>query len=239
MIKRWLQFNESNSTIEDIEDLFLEIADKWGLENSNSHVNSWQVDKDNCLYSTPPKNPKTKLFIYIDRRKWMKFDSDLEKFFLRLEKWGYKASRFFEMIMNNRQKYYHIDIIKMTNNESVEFKNPNEIRVTQEEFLERESKLEREKFSNTEIATIKDITDKERSYLGKCQYKLEPGYVNHTIVFETTCGHFFIMIIKCEDEWFLIEERPKYGRGTALSKGFFIADGFDQICDYLKWYVNH
>ena len=117
------------------------------------------------------------------------------------------------------------------------FTNPNDIRVTEEEFLERESKLERERFTGKEITTIKEITDKEKSYLGKCQYKLEPGYVNHTIVFETTCGHFFLMIIKCEDEWFLIEERPKYGRGAALSKGFFIADGFNQLCDYLKWYV--
>lgn len=237
MIKGWLQFNESNSTIETVEDLFIEIADKWGLENSNSHVNSWQVCEDHTLHSTPPKNPITKLYIYIDRRRWMKFDSDLEKFFSRLEKFGYKSSRFFEMIMNNRQKYYHIDITKNVSNESVQFKHPNDIRVTEEEFLERESKLERERFTDTEIATIKDITDKERSYLGKCGYKLEPGYVNHTIVFETTCGHFFLMIIKCEDEWFLIEERPKYGRGAALSKGFFIADGFEQLCDYLKWYV--
>lgn len=237
MIKGWLQFNESNSTIEVVEDLFLEIADKWSLENSNSLFNSWQVRKDQTLYSKTPENPITKLFIHIDRKKSIKFNYDLERFYSRLEKFGYKASRFVELVMNNRQKYYHIDIVKMTNNESVQFKHPNDIRVTEEDFLERESKLERERFTDTEIATIKDITDKERSYLGKCQYKLEPGYVNHTIVFETTCGHFFLMIIKCEDEWFLIEERPKYGRGTALSKGFFIADGFDQLCDYLKWYV--
>lgn len=116
------------------------------------------------------------------------------------------------------------------------FTNPNDIRVTEEEFLERESKLERERFTDKEITTIKEITDKEKSYLGKCLYKLEPGYVANTIGFETTCGHFYLIIIKCEDEWYLIEERPKRGN-AALSKGFFIADGFEQLCDYLKWYV--
>jgi hypothetical protein len=116
------------------------------------------------------------------------------------------------------------------------FTNPNDIRVTEEEFLERESKLERERFTDKEITTIKEITDKEKSYLGKCLYKLESGYVANTIGFETTCGHFYLIIIKCEDEWYLIEERPKRGN-AALSEGFFIADGFEQLCDYLKWYV--
>lgn len=241
MIKKWLQFNnesiETNETINIVEDLFLGVADKWRLDNSEkSHSNSWYVAKDHIIYgSNPPKVPKSKLFIYIDRKRFEKFSLDLDKFFLRLQKFGYNASRDFECSLKS-QKYLNISILPIIN-ESIQFRHPDDIRVTEEEFLDKESKLERQKFSDKEIQIIKEITDKEKSYLGKCQYRLEPGYVNNTITFETTCGHFYLIIIKFEDEWFLIEERPKYGRGSSLSRGFFIADGFDQLCEYLKWYV--
>lgn len=112
--------------------------------------------------------------------------------------------------------------------------NSNDIRVTEEEFLKKESKLERRKFSDKEIAEIKDITDKEESNIEECLCKLEPGYINHTIAFNTNLGSSYLIIIKFEDEWFLIEERSK--RPTIDNK-FFIADGFDQLCEYLKCYI--
>ena len=124
-------------------------------------------------------------------------------------------------------------------NESVSFDHPDQIRVTEEDFLIRRVKLKREKFTDREIKMIKDITDKDNSYLRKCLYKLEPGFVDNTIIFETSCGNFNIEIIKCEDEWYLIKEivKPSVYKNTFDISGFFIADGFDQLFGYLKWYL--
>jgi hypothetical protein len=242
MIKNWNQFNESISEVVDtniielVEDLFIGVAEKWNLENSESLANSWYVSKDHIIYSSPPKNPKIKLFIRIRKAKSIKFEIDLEKFFSRIKKFGYRASRYFEMIQSNHQRYYHININKVDINESSKFKHPSDIRVTEEQFLEKESKSNREEFTPKEIESVRQITEVEKSYLGKCMYKLSPETVGNTISFETTCGHYYVIIIKLEDEWYLIEERPKRGN-AALSKGFFMADGFEQIEDFLKWYV--
>ena len=73
-MKHLRYFKESVSqeeTIELIEDLFImDIADKWVLSNNKSKSaleNCWKVTKDYILYSEPPKNPITKLFIYIGK----------------------------------------------------------------------------------------------------------------------------------------------------------------------------
>ena len=124
-MKHLRYFKESVSqeeTIELIEDLFImDIADKWVLSNNKSNSgfeNCWEVTKDKCLYSEPPKNPITKLFINIRKnklrgKKLKLWDDDLDNFFSRLERFGYKIEkpRFWCANLGN-QFYYHINITK-------------------------------------------------------------------------------------------------------------------------------
>jgi hypothetical protein len=124
-MKHLRYFKESVSqeeTIELIEDLFImDIADKWVLSNNKSKSaleNCWKVTKDYILYSEPPKNPITKLFIYIGKnklrgKKLKLWDDDLDNFLSRLERFGYKIEkpRFWCADLRN-QFYYHINITK-------------------------------------------------------------------------------------------------------------------------------
>jgi hypothetical protein len=126
-------------------------------------------------------------------------------------------------------------------NESSKFKHPSDIRVSEEQFLEKESNLLKVDFTQREIDSVNKITDFKNSYLRSYPTKIGIGSGVplsglNTIYFETTCGHYYMIITKLEDEWYLILERPKRGY-TALSKGFFMADGFEQVEDFLKWYI--
>lgn len=121
-------------------------------------------------------------------------------------------------------------------NESVGF-SPRDIRVEREEFLDRESELKRVNFTDKEIESIKEITDFENSYL-QLSHKLTPLTTGSMVSFNTLDGHFWVIVIKCEDEWYLIEERPKRTKWGQGSPGYLIADGFEQVEEFLKWYVG-
>lgn len=240
MIKNWYQFNESvNQSIkEDVEDIFLSVAEKWNLKDSTESENSWHVTLGHAPYLKSWQG-SVKLNIFIDAKRWFEFDSDLSKFFSRLESFGYKSIRQQEYILNSGQKYYYIHIENFLQKES--FKsgiNPKDLRVSEEEFLKRESQLKRVDYTAKEIESIKQITDFENSYLQNSHYKLTPETVGNTISFDTLCGHFYFIIIKCEDEWYLIEERPKRTKWGQGNPSYMVVDGFEQLEEVLKWYVG-
>ena len=120
-MKHLKYFRESSSqeeNIELVEDLFiLDIADKWVLSNNNlsymrhrdrkdiSFENCWEVTKDKLVINIK----KNKL-----RGKKLKlWDEDLDKFFSRLEKLGYKVEKPRLWCIDLRTSfYYHIYINK-------------------------------------------------------------------------------------------------------------------------------
>lgn len=96
-------------------------------------------------------------------------------------------------------------------------------------FLKKEKEFKREKFTTREIFELNKINFEEK-YLIPLQ-KIEEGYISDSILFDTQCGLFYIIIIKLEDEWYLIEERP---RKVMLDTKYFICDGFNHLIDYIN-----
>ena len=131
-------------------------------------------------------------------------------------------------------------------NESSGF-NPRDIRVEREEFLNRESELKGSNFTTNELKSIKEITEIKDSWLNisfrygwniESGHMLTPEVVGKSITFDSICGMFWIIINKYEDEWYLIEERGKSTRYGTPENRYMIADGFDQVEEFLKWYVK-
>lgn len=115
----------------------------------------------------------------------------------------------------------------------LEFINENLIlpqRVGVHDFFKKERELNREKFTSREISELNKIDFAERYLIPL--HKLEKGYISDNISFKTQCHLFYVILIKLEDEWYLIEERPQK---VMLEAKYFICDGFEQVVNY----INH
>jgi hypothetical protein len=102
--------------------------------------------------------------------------------------------------------------------------------VDRDTFMKKEKEFTREKFNSREIEDLKKI-DFEDQYLIPL-HKIKEGWISDNISFETKCLLYYIVIIKLEDEWYLIEERA---RKMSLLTKYFICDGFEQVINY----INH
>ena len=120
---------------------------------------------------------------------------------------------------------------------------PSSLKSSKVEFLNKLSNFNCDKFNNQEISLIKRSVKKEKPHIYLSPLStLDLASVKYDIIFDVYIksddlyhvSNWWIIIKKLQDEWFVIEERPKKSIPKSHSN-YHIADGMDQLVSFLNW----